>query len=110
METDRVHWSLRPREESSDWTPTLERWPLQQTRALPLTHVSLLTSLLLSTTQSVTGDGLVVEWKSHDEVVGIGYLGCLLYFFISGVRFAEADVLFDGAVEENGLLTDDGDV
>ena len=82
----------------------------RQRQALLLTHVSPLTSLLLSTTQSVTGDGLVVEWKSHDEVVGIGHLGCLLHFFIRRVGFAEADVLFDGAVEENGLLTDDGDV
>ena len=46
----------------------------------------------------------------HDELVCVGHLGCSLHFVVGGGGLAEADVLFDGAGEEHGLLTDDADV
>lgn len=48
--------------------------------------------------------------KSHDELVSVGHLRGMLYFFIGGIKLAHTNVFFDGTREEDRLLTDDADV
>ena len=54
-------------------------------------------------------DGFVFLWQRFDEVLQARGFGSLNYFFVSRVRFAEADVFGDGGVEEVWFLRDPGD-
>ena len=57
---------------------------------------------------STAGTDLSVDafFIGLDEIPGIGLPQSLFNFSISGVGFAHQDVLFDGRVEEHGLLAD----
>ena len=58
---------------------------------------------------AVADDGVVPVFCLHDEVVGVGYLGCFDDLLHGGVLYAEGDVVVKGVVEEDGLLVDVAD-
>ena len=69
------------------------------------------------TAAAVADIGVVAVFRLHDEVVGIGNLGCLFDFRVEFFRrdllirifrflVAKGDVVAEGIVEEDGLLVD----
>ena len=54
--------------------------------------------------------GIVALGKLGDELVGVGGSGGSFKLFPGGVLLAESKVVGDGAMEEVGVLGDDGDV
>ena len=47
--------------------------------------------------------------QGHDELVGVGIARRRLDFFPLGIGLAEPQIILDGAVEQIGVLVDDGD-
>ena len=65
-------------------------------------------TLLLSTAQlgaRFSHESLITFGKLHDEVVSIGILCCFLYLLHRGILLPIADVLSNGGVKEDWLLT-----
>ena len=54
--------------------------------------------------------GVVAIGEAADEVIGAGQLTGMDHFFVGGVGIAPAEVILDGAGEEDVLLEDHGDL
>ena len=55
-------------------------------------------------------DGVVALREFLHEFVAVGKFCGSQDFFVSGVAFADADVVADGCVEQHDILEDDGEV
>ena len=58
---------------------------------------------------AVADDSVVALFCLHDEVVGIGNLGCFDDLLHGGVLYAEGDIVVEGVVEEDSFLIDVAD-
>ena len=57
------------------------------------------------TATPVADRSVVPVFRSHDEVVCIGYAGGFFDLFFCGVGNTECDIVVEGIVEKNGFLT-----